>query len=152
MFGNPLLCDCQLKEVWRWCEDHNIKTAPHIEDLKCYSPIKGHVMSLWQLEELQCVQDNISNKIKYERKHNKLPNKEHKSSLTNVTMIHVLKLVYLFLSIIGTIDNIIILNIIIHNKDMRTVSNMYILNLVISDLIFLTLKTPISITSHRTLH
>jgi Leucine-rich repeat (LRR) protein len=24
---NPLQCDCQLQEVWRWCKDHNIETA-----------------------------------------------------------------------------------------------------------------------------
>jgi len=26
LYGNPLQCDCQLKEVWRWCEDRNIWT------------------------------------------------------------------------------------------------------------------------------
>ena len=27
LYGNPLQCDCQLQEVWRWCEDRNIQTA-----------------------------------------------------------------------------------------------------------------------------
>jgi Leucine-rich repeat (LRR) protein len=25
--GNPLQCDCQLQEVWRWCKDRNIQTV-----------------------------------------------------------------------------------------------------------------------------
>jgi Leucine-rich repeat (LRR) protein len=27
LYGNQLQCDCQLKEVWRWCQDRNIETA-----------------------------------------------------------------------------------------------------------------------------
>ena len=27
LYDNPLQCDCQLQEVWRWCEDRNIQTA-----------------------------------------------------------------------------------------------------------------------------
>jgi Leucine-rich repeat (LRR) protein len=27
LYDNPLLCDCQLQEVWRWCQDHKIGTA-----------------------------------------------------------------------------------------------------------------------------
>jgi hypothetical protein len=45
--------------------------------------------------------------------------------------------VYAVPFIFGTTGNVIILIIIICNKDMRTVPNMYILNLVISDMIFL---------------
>jgi len=45
---------------------------------------------------------------------------------------------YAFPFIFGTITNVILLIIIICNKDMRTVPNMYLLNLVISDIIFLT--------------
>jgi Leucine-rich repeat (LRR) protein len=25
--GNPLQCDCELQEVWRWCKDRNIETV-----------------------------------------------------------------------------------------------------------------------------
>ena len=45
---------------------------------------------------------------------------------------------YVFPFIFGTITNVILLIIIIRNKDMRTVPNVYLLNLVISDIIFLT--------------
>jgi len=36
---NPLQCDCQLKEVWRWCEDRKILT----EYVECDTPseVKG---------------------------------------------------------------------------------------------------------------
>jgi Leucine-rich repeat (LRR) protein len=27
LYGNPIQCDCQLQEVWRWCEDRNIQTV-----------------------------------------------------------------------------------------------------------------------------
>jgi hypothetical protein len=27
LYGNWLQCDCQLQEVWRWCEDGNITTG-----------------------------------------------------------------------------------------------------------------------------
>jgi hypothetical protein len=40
--------------------------------------------------------------------------------------------------IFGTTGNVILIIIIISNKDMRTVPNMYILNLAISDIIYLT--------------
>ena len=45
---------------------------------------------------------------------------------------------YAFPFIFGTINNVILLIIIICNKDMRTVPNMYILNLAISDVIYST--------------
>jgi high-affinity K+ transport system ATPase subunit B len=40
--------------------------------------------------------------------------------------------------IFGTTSNVILLIIIVCNKDMRTVPNMYIINLAISDIIYLT--------------
>jgi len=46
--------------------------------------------------------------------------------------------IYAFPFIIGTTGNIILLVIIICNKDIRTVPNMYILNLASSDVIYLT--------------
>jgi hypothetical protein len=46
--------------------------------------------------------------------------------------------IYAIPFIFGTISNVILLIIIIFNKDMRTVPNMYIINLAISDIIYLT--------------
>jgi Leucine-rich repeat (LRR) protein len=39
--GNLLQCDCQLKEVWRWCEDRNTWT----ENVQCDTP--SEVQSMW---------------------------------------------------------------------------------------------------------
>jgi len=54
--------------------------------------------------------------------------------------------VYAFPIIFCTNGNIILLIIIIRNKDMRTVPNMYILNLVISDIIY------VSVIFYETCH
>ena len=133
LYGNALQCDCQLQEVWRWCQDHDIWTGNMREDIWC----EGKVMWQWVLEESQCDQDNISNRFEYKQKRNK-----HLADNIGpeFAIIHtVLTWLYIFLSIFGAIGNIIPLIIIICNKDMRTVPNMYILNLAISDMIFLTL-------------
>jgi hypothetical protein len=121
LFDNPLECDCQLQAVWQWCEEHNIRF------FKAKCP---------RLEELQCVQENISNTEEHKQEYNKHQRDEYVSYFA---MFLILIILYLFLSIFGTIGNVILLIIIICNKDMRTVPNMYILNLAISDLIFLTL-------------
>ena len=43
--GNPLQCDCQLQEVWRWCEDHNIQTASGKYAPECNTP--SEVEGMW---------------------------------------------------------------------------------------------------------
>jgi hypothetical protein len=178
--GNPLLCDCQLKEVWRWCynhdilasyelygspqlcdrqlkevrrmcQDHNIRKDSDLysKSLLCDSQMKEmwrwHQVDnirtcdeLWPclMRELPCVQDNISNKSEYKQKHYEPSKGLNDPSI--ITLI-ILALLYLFISIFGTAGNVIILIIIICNKEMQTVPNTYIVNLAISDLIFLTL-------------
>ena len=54
LYGNPLQCDCQLKEVWRWCEDRNIQTADRDIAPECDTP--SEVKGLWWgvLEKGQC--------------------------------------------------------------------------------------------------
>jgi hypothetical protein len=137
--GNPLQCDCQLKELWRWCQDHNIWIGNMGEDIWC----DGKVMLRWVLEENQCDQDNISKKFEYKQKRNKYLADNIGPEFGIIP--RVFMWLYIVLSIFGTIGNVILLIIIICNKDMRTVPNMYILNLVISDLIFLTLPFGVSI-------
>ena len=92
------------------------------------------------LKELQCGQDNISNKAEYEQENNKHAGDENEQKFKQYENImeHVLGVLTLVLSILGTTGNVIILIIIVCNKDMRTVSNMYILNLAVSDMIYLT--------------
>jgi len=152
LYDNPLQCDCQLKEVWRWCQDRNIRTDSYEGELECDSPSVEKRKWQWVLKELRCVQDNKSSQDEYKQEHNNRSDDENKQTLykhskdknesgnSHVIINIVLTLLYTFLSIFGTIGNIVLLMIIICNKDMRTVPNMYILNLIISDLIFLTLQ------------
>jgi hypothetical protein len=59
--GNPLHCDCRLKEVWRWCVDRNIQTA-YWDMPKCETPSEINGMGwevLGMLDNGQCLQDNI---------------------------------------------------------------------------------------------
>ena len=136
LYVNPLQCDCQLKELWQWCQDHNV----HVGDPECDSQSEGKRNWRWVFKELQCVQDNISNKDEYKQKHNKHTDYENENEYKQYQNImeNVVTALGLFLSIFGTTGNVIILIIITSNKDMRTIPNMYILNLAISDMIYLT--------------
>jgi hypothetical protein len=127
--GNPLKCDCQLQEVWRWCEDRNIQTAFKETAPECDTPIE--MKGLWWgvLEKGQCLEGNIQyygdyNSTRYS--YNPKP---------DVEILKQYQLpVYAFSFIFDTISNVILLIIIICNKDMRTVPNMHIINLAISDI------------------
>ena len=59
LYGNRLQCDCQLQEVWRWCEDRNILTVFWEEVPVCDTP--SEVMGRWWglLEKGQCLEGNI---------------------------------------------------------------------------------------------
>jgi hypothetical protein len=185
--GNPLQCDCQLQEVWRWCQDHNIQTSQETEpeydtssqgdtDPECDKSSEGdtepecdtssqgdtepecdtssegdttpkcdtpsEVYGIWWgvLEKGQCLEGNISYLGDYKNtSYSPMPvedkdneNENHYNILSEVQVP-----VYTALFIFGTTGNVIIIIIIICNKDMRTIPNMYILNLAISDIIYL---------------
>jgi Leucine-rich repeat (LRR) protein len=57
--GNPFHCDCQLKETWRWCVDHNIETVYEELTPKCETPSGMKGMGWGVLENVQCLQGNI---------------------------------------------------------------------------------------------
>ena len=137
---NPLRCDCQLQEVWRWCQDHDIRTDYFGSDTKCDSEIEGKREWGWALKELKCVQDNASDKDEYKQKHYKYPDDEYDEKYKQYMNIleHVLTAITLFLSIVGITGNVFILIIIKYNENMRIFPNMYIRNLAISDMIYLT--------------
>jgi len=153
LYNNPLQCDCQLQEVWRWCQDHNIQTEYWVMVPKCYTP--SEVEGIWWgvLEKGQCLQGNIHyygdyNNTSYSDKQIEDPdiNTDTKTDLNTESVmwknirnfLHHNKLqISAVLVIFGTTGNVIIIIIITCNKDMRTVPNMYILNLAISDIIFL---------------
>ena len=144
--SNPLQCDCQLQEVWRWCEDRNIQTALWRYVPECDTPTEVKGMWWGVLKKGQCLQG----KIQYYGDYNSTiyspitdtdtdPNTGTKeygfvSRFLKEYQVPVYAVPFIF----GTISNVIILIIIICNKDMRTVPNMYILNLAISDIIYLT--------------
>jgi hypothetical protein len=168
---NPLQCDCQLKEVWRWCQDHNIKTAYKETVPICDTP--SDVKGMWWgvLEEGQCLQHNIHYNGDYKNKRYNYTHLEdmdmdmdtktdtvtlNKQRRNDSRFVKQCKFpVSAVLFIFGTTGNVIIIIIIICNKDMRNVPNMYILNLAISDMIYLaelfldTLRERISITWER---
>jgi len=134
--GNRLQCDCQLKEVWRWCEDRNIRTGYGILAPKCDTPREVELMWWRVLEKGQCLQGNIQyygdyNNSRYNYTEN---NDEYNSD----SLMHYQVPVYAVPFIFGTTSNVILLIIIICKKDMLTVPNMYIINLAIIDIIFVT--------------
>jgi Leucine-rich repeat (LRR) protein len=59
LYKNPLQCDCQLQEVWRWCRDHNIQTAFLKTAPECDTPREVKGMWWGVIEKGQCLQDNM---------------------------------------------------------------------------------------------
>jgi Leucine-rich repeat (LRR) protein len=134
--GNPLQCDCQMQEVWRWCEDRNMRSAYG----RCDTP--SEVKGMWWdvLEKGHCLEGNVEYYEDYNNTYKSFSFIGHKYPYKrDVEFFKQYQLpLYAFPFIFGTISNVILLIIIIYNKDMRTVPNMYILNLAISDIICLT--------------
>jgi len=140
LYGNRLQCACQLQEVWRWCETSNIETGVGRWVPECDTP--SGVKGMWWgvLEKGQCFDGNIKYFGDYKNvSYNETDIGARKSEYGNDDeffkqyQVPVYAVPYIF----GTIGNVILLIIIICNKDMRTVPNMYILNLAISDIIYL---------------
>ena len=156
LYGNPLHCDCQLQEVWRWCEDHNIFTGYWGSHVECDTPseMKGKWLGL--LEECQSLEGNTQyyghyKNTSYSKNDITVPithNHTHPNTDTKQQEFFPLFLkqyqvpAYAVPFIFGTVSNVILLIIIICNKDMRTVPNMYIINLATSDFIYLTVLFP----------
>jgi hypothetical protein len=136
LYSNPLHCDCQLQEVWRWFKDRNILTGFG----ECDTPTE--VKGLWWgvLEKGQCLEGNIQYHGDYNSTSYSYTDVDQKYSYEyDVNFFKLYQVpIYVFPFVFGTISNVILLIIIICNKDMRTVPNMYILNLAISDIIYLT--------------
>jgi hypothetical protein len=140
LHGNPLQCDCQLQEVWRWCKDSNIQTGYWTIVAICETPSEVEGMWWGVLEKGQCSEGNIQYCGDYSSTRYSDTDLEHTLLRTDdIHFFYKYQLpLYAFPFIFGTISNVLLLIIIICNKDMRTVPNMYILNLAISDIIYLT--------------
>jgi hypothetical protein len=142
LYGNPLASDGQLQEVWRLCKDCNIQTGCYGTASECgtSSGVKG---MLWVfLKKGRCFKGNTQYCGDY--KNTSCSDTGQKYDYGFELMKQYELPFYGFHFIFGTISNVILLIIIICNKDMRTVPNMYILNLAISDIIFLTLLFSIA--------
>jgi Leucine-rich repeat (LRR) protein len=143
---NPLQCDCHLQEVWRWCRDRNIETASGPEAPVCDTP--SEVQGLWWgvLQRSQCSQGHINYHGDYRNiqyiQTDDIYMDEYEDYMRLVK--YVQGPIHIVLFIFGATGNVILLVIIICNKEMRTVPNMYILNLALSDIIILTVNLPIN--------
>ena len=154
LHDNPLHCDCQLQEVWQWCQKYNIQIMYKEIAPECETPSKLKGVYWGKLEEDQCLQDNIhyyGDYINATCNHtiiedmdtgmdtlmDTVTESEPKGYVSDFLKQYIAP-VYAVSFIFGTTGNIILIIIITCNKDMRTVSNMYILNLAISDLTYLT--------------
>ena len=151
LYDNPLQCDCQLQEVWRWCQDHNIQTSNWEIAPECDTPreLKG----IWWgvLEKVQCSQSNIHYFGDHRNRSDIYTHVEDTDTETQKETgteteqgINISSFVrqyglplYAVLFIFGTTGNVLLIIVITCNKNMRTVPNMYIFNLAISDLIYL---------------
>ena len=142
LYNNPLQCDCQLQEVRRWCEIHGIQTGygSWVPECDTLSKVKGMVWGV--LEEEECLDLNTKYFWGYRKTHHSEPDiEEHEYEYGNdyddffeQYQVPIYAVPFIF----GTTGNVILLIIIICNKDMRTLPNMYISNLAISDIIYLT--------------
>jgi hypothetical protein len=59
LYDNLLHCDSQLQEVWRWCEDRNIRTVYDGRVPKCDIPSEVKKMWWGVLEKGQCLEGKI---------------------------------------------------------------------------------------------
>jgi hypothetical protein len=143
LYGNPLQCDCQLQEMWRWCQDHNIETATTKVVPECDTPSEVHGIWWGVLEKGQCLQNGIKYYGDYKNTiYNHTVDQDTEIFITVYDYYYKLLFrvqvpVCAVLFTFGTSGNVILLIIIISNKDMRTVPNIFIVNLAISDIISL---------------
>ena len=119
---NSLQCDCQLQDVWRWCQDHDIRTVYEKEAPECDTP--SEVEGIWWgvLERGQCLENNIYYYGDYKNtSYNYTPIEDtyrnYYEYLSNFSK-YVQVPVYAVLFIFGTAVNVILLIIITCNKDM----------------------------------
>ena len=140
LYGNSLQCDCQLQEFWQWCKDHKIRTVYKGRAPECDTPRQVKGMWWGVLEKSRCFEGNTQYYGDYNSTNYSYTDIYHRHVFEyDVEFFKHYQLpLYAFPFVFGTISNVILLIIIICNKDMRTLPNMYILNLAISDIIYLT--------------
>jgi hypothetical protein len=139
--GNPLQCDCQLLEMWRWCDDHNIYTDFRLIWQKFDNRIKFELVVKGQCGVYILYPYSKYNLSRYSQGAAEDPYLDTVSfDYLDIFLQRYEAPLYAVPFTFGTTGNVILLIIITCNKDMRTVPNMYILNLAISDIIYLMLQ------------
>jgi len=138
LYDNPLHCDYQLLEVWRWCQHRNITTFYGGKAPECVTPWYLNSVSFGDLENNSSLQDIMG--FKFDLDFESPETKKQMSILIELYELirHVRIPVVYVLSTFGITGNVILVIIITCDKNMRNIPNMYILNLGISDLNFLT--------------
>ena len=153
LYGNPLQCDCQLQEMWRLCQDHNIQTAYKETAPECDTPSEVEGMWWGVLEKGHCLQGNIHYYGDYKNTSYSytpivdIDTETEQGKNVSCFLKQYEAPVSAVLFIFGTTSNLILIIIITCNKDMRTVPNMYILNVAVSDMIILTIQFFYSCTT-----
>jgi hypothetical protein len=146
LYNNPLQCDGQLQEVRRWCEDHRMRIGYLNISTICDTHIEEEGILGERLEQRMCFvdiqpyfRDHKISRHGYSFFHSTDMGTDTKQrGFVSSFLQQYQVMLYAVPFIFGTTGNVILLIMIICNKDMRTVPNMYILNLAISDIIYLT--------------
>jgi hypothetical protein len=144
IYENPLQCECQLQDVWRWCQNHSITTGTSDKAPECDSPSEVEGMWWGVLQHSQCLHDNISFHGDNGSEYYEYADGDDIYESIYWFIKYVQSPVYAILFTFGATVNVIILIIIVCNKEMHTVPNIYILNLAISDLIFVIINLPLA--------
>jgi len=137
LYENPLHCNSQLLELWRWFQERNITTFYDDKSPECVTPSKVKGESLGDLEKHPSLQDNMGFIFDLDFESHEIE-KQMSILIELYEFIRRVRIpVDYVLSIFGITGNVTLI-IITCDKDMRNIPNMYILILGISDLSFLT--------------
>ena len=128
--GNPLVCDCNLKDAWNWIIVNDIGTDENILDKPC-DDVEGTWIDV--LPGLEC---NTSVAMYHHDTH--IPDNLHFFKQ------YVEPIILGFILLTGSLGNGFLLCIFIHHPEMRTGPNACILNLSIGDCLCLLVNLPLS--------
>jgi Leucine-rich repeat (LRR) protein len=131
MFGNPLVCDCQLKDIFNWIIIKDIGTDENILDMPC-SDIDDSWLNV--LPGLEC---NISVLTMYD-------SDTFTPDSLQFFKQYVEPIILGLILTIGALGNGFLLYIFTHHPELHTGPNACILNLAIGDCLSLAVNLPLS--------
>ncbi|XP_069683580.1 uncharacterized protein [Periplaneta americana] len=140
---NPLHCDCDLLDLWKWCFEHQIDvTIAH-----CSTPKELNGTWWGVLEKAQCFDGNITFLEGYQ---SIIVPQQEIYTVFALSGKYIVTIAIQILNVVGLVGNAIVLITIFQNADMRTVPNTLVANLAISDLLFQSLHMFLCVTYHAT--